>query len=99
MMREAARHPEWRQCMVTLGMAAAMVCGPTAVPRAATALDALQIKVLSNRADLISGGDALVEIVLPAKVLPTTVRVSAGGRDVTSVFALRSNGRFMGLVT
>src|SRR5262245_34521359 len=35
------------------------------VAAAAPAVSPLQIKVLSNRADLVSGGDALVEIVLP----------------------------------
>ena len=46
-----------------------------------------EIKVLSNRADLISGGDALVEVV-PAPP-PGTV-IMAGGANVTSSFALRA---------
>lgn len=57
------------------------------------------IKVLSNRADLISGGDALVEVLLPAGVDSSAVKVDLDGRDVTSQFALRPNGRYMGLVT
>jgi Tannase-like family of unknown function (DUF6351) len=57
------------------------------------------IVVLSNRADLVSGGDALVEVVLPGRVDPSTVRVTVNGRDVTSAFAVRSNGRYEGLVT
>jgi len=59
----------------------------------------LQVKVLSNRADLVSGGDALIEIVLPRDVDPAKVRVDVAGRDVTSAFAVRSDGRFLGLVT
>jgi len=51
------------------------------------------IRVLSNRADLISGGDALVQVV------PAGARVDVGGRDVTSAFARRSDGRYTGLVT
>lgn len=58
----------------------------------------LEIKVLSNRADLISGGHALVEVVVPIGVATSSVRVDVGGRDVTSAFAVRPNGRFMGLV-
>lgn len=61
--------------------------------------DSLEIKVLSNRADLVSGGDALVEVVLPTDADPDKVGVDVDGRDVTSDFAVRSNGRFMGLVT
>lgn len=69
-------------------------------PDAATAV-ALQIKTLSNRADLISGGDALVEIVVQAGALSPSqsVHVTAGDRDVSSAFARRSDGRVIGLVT
>ena len=42
------------------------------------------IQVLSNQANLVSGGDALVQVVLPARVDPSTVSVSVDGRDVTS---------------
>src|SRR6266542_6898922 len=59
------------------------------------------IVVLSNRADLISGGDALVEIILPdkAKANPDDVKIDVDGHDVTSAFAVRADGRFYGLVT
>ena len=58
-----------------------------------------ELKVLSNRADLVSGGDALVQVVLPARVDPSTVRVSANGTDVTSAFAVRADGTYEGVVT
>lgn len=57
-----------------------------------------ELRVVSNRADLISGGDALVEIKLPEGTDPSAVRVDLDGRDVTADFALRANGRYMGLV-
>ncbi|MEO8936674.1 MAG: DUF6351 family protein [Burkholderiaceae bacterium] len=59
------------------------------------------ISVLSNRADLVSGGDVLLEVALPAGVAVSALTVNAGGRDVTSQFAARpsSNGRIIGLVT
>ena len=50
----------------------------------------LGIDVLSNRADLISAGDALVAVDVPAGVDPANVRVTDDGRDVTSAFALRA---------
>ena len=57
------------------------------------------IRVLSNRADLVSGGDALVAIDLPAGVHASQVRVRLRGRAVTKRFAVRSNGRFEGLLS
>ena len=76
-------------------VAAAIVAGAVAGPAAAAVP---RIEVLSNRADLISGGDALVELVLPEGVAAGQVRVDVDGRDVSSAFALRPDGRFVGLV-
>ena len=59
-----------------------------------------QIRVLSNRADLISGGDALVEIIWPAGTnLAQVTRIELDGVDVKPAFAMRPNGRYMGLLT
>lgn len=57
-----------------------------------------ELRVLSNRPQLISGGDALIEVVLPGGAAPETVLVTMDGRDVSDDFALRPNGRFMGVV-
>ncbi len=51
------------------------------------------IQVLSTRADLVSGGEALVA------VSTSRARVRLGTRDITSAFAVRADGRFEGLVT
>ena len=59
-----------------------------------TAQAAVTIDVLSNRADLISGGDALVAV---NGGVPNSVTLN--GQDVTSEFALRPNGRYEGLLT
>ncbi|HWL65633.1 MAG TPA: DUF6351 family protein, partial [Actinomycetota bacterium] len=56
------------------------------------------IEVLSNRADLVSGGDALVEIT-SASGVPADLAVTLNGSDVTSSFATRSNGRYLGVVS
>ena len=57
-----------------------------------------EISVVSNRADLISGGDALVSVDL-LDTSPRAVRVQLNGKDIKSAFAVRANGRFEGLVT
>jgi hypothetical protein len=57
------------------------------------------IEVLSNRADLVSGGDALVAVDLPPQVEARKARVYVDGRDVTGQFAIRPDGRFEGLLT
>jgi hypothetical protein len=80
---------------------AALVLGllACAAAPAEAAAPSLGIDVLSNRADVISAGDTLVEVKVPAGVSPSKVRVFDDGRDVTSSFAVRPNGRFEGLVT
>jgi hypothetical protein len=59
----------------------------------------LAIEVLFNRADLPSGGNAQVEVKLSKQANPSRVRVDLDGTEVTSAFAVRSDGRFVGLVT
>lgn len=56
------------------------------------------IEVLSNRSDLISGGDALVELRLPDGAAVQDLRVSLNGADISAAFARRANGRVMGRV-
>ncbi len=74
---------------------ALVFCGALAVPGAAST----EIAVLSNRADLVSGGDALVEVKFPAGVDPATAVIRLGATDVTGQFAVRPNGRYMGLLS
>lgn len=54
------------------------------------------IRDLSDRADVVSGGDALVEVVVPPGVDPSSARVDSDGRDVTAAFA---PGRMTGLLS
>ncbi|MBY4867678.1 hypothetical protein K6W76_14335 [Burkholderia anthina] len=58
-----------------------------------------EIKVLSTRADLVSDGDALVEMTLPNGAKPVNLRVTLNGSDISSQFATRPNGRYQGIVT
>ena len=57
------------------------------------------IQVTSSRADLVSGGDAVVRITLPQGSDLSNLHVDLGGTDVSSAFALRADGRIEGLVT
>ena len=77
------------------------ILAPVPVKGATTASNLIVIKALSNRADLISGGDALVEIVLPGAVSAAGLVVTVNGRDISSGFAPRPalGGRIVGLVT
>ncbi|EHN10956.1 hypothetical protein PAI11_21850 [Patulibacter medicamentivorans] len=60
---------------------------------------AVTIQTSSNRADLISGGDAVMTIGLPAGATVGELTVRVGDRDVTRSFARRPGGRVEGLVT
>ena len=59
----------------------------------------LEIRTVNNRADLVSGGDAMVEIVLPEGADTAGLKVDVAGRDVSSAFARRSDGRVTGVIT
>ncbi len=58
----------------------------------------ISIEVLSNRADLVSEGDALVEITVQDGN-PADLAVALNGADITSSFGARPSGRTMGVVT
>jgi hypothetical protein len=77
----------------------AVVMASTALAAPAALAQSLQIRVLSTRADLVSGGQALTAVQLPAGTNPSTVKVSLNGNDVTGQFAERPNGQFEGLLT
>src|SRR5262245_51269896 len=67
---------------------------------AMAATGGLNIAMLSNRADLISGGDALVRIDLPSAVDPSRgVKVFLNNTLVNQMFVARPGGHLMGLVT
>jgi hypothetical protein len=72
----------------------ALLCGPVYADDVEP-----EIKVLSNRADLISGGDALVEIIWGGAASSKVARIELNGVDVKPTFAIRPNGRYMGLLT
>jgi hypothetical protein len=68
-------------------------------PNTIAAKHLVRIVVLSTRADLVSGGEALVQVLLPPGATASSARLNVDGRDVTGEFAMRANGKFEGLVT
>ncbi|HEX9889685.1 MAG TPA: DUF6351 family protein, partial [Nitriliruptorales bacterium] len=80
------------------GLAATLTVPLTGAP-AAAAGDVVAVEVLSNRADLMAGGDALVEVTVPDGADASRLTLDVNGRDVTDAFAVRTDGRFLGVVT
>ena len=66
---------------------------------AGASAETFAVHAVSDRADLVSGGDALVSVGLPRNVSPASVRVALNGSDITSQFAKRPDGSYEGLVT
>src|SRR3954469_25064185 len=57
------------------------------------------IKVLSNRANLVSGGDALVRVTLPRGVKARRLKLTAGKRNVTKALARTGKHKLEGVIT
>ncbi len=62
---------------------------PAPSPAPAPAPAAFEVRTLSSRPDMVSGGDTLLEIRAPQGVLPSNVRVSLNGKDVTAQVPVR----------
>src|SRR5438270_12095101 len=77
------------------------ILAPVPVKGATTASNLIVIKALSNRADLISAGDALVEIVLPGAVSAAGLVVTVNARDISTRSAPRPalGGRSIRMLT
>jgi hypothetical protein len=59
----------------------------------------VEIRTLSTRPDMVSGGDVLVQVDVPSNIRPTHVRVTLNGRDVTDAFRPgQVSGALVGLV-
>jgi hypothetical protein len=82
--------------LVLAAMFAAVV--PAANDALAASEDVLTVASISNRADLVSGDNVLLEITPSSGLDPSLVSVDVDGRDVTDAFAVRADGRFLGLV-
>lgn len=58
----------------------------------------VRITTLSNRADLISGGNALIQVDWPVGISFQKLKVKLGDRDVTKEFTLIKPGQAIGLI-
>jgi hypothetical protein len=78
---------------VAIAGLAALIC---AAP--AGAEPAPRIKVLSNRADLVSGGDALVRVKLPRGAKASQLKLKAGRDNVTGALERTGKRKLTGVV-
>ena len=81
-----------------IGSAAAAVLLAAGTPAgvvtgAAQAAGGIEVTVLSGRPDMVSGGDALLRIDVPADVAPSDVRVAVNGVDATGAFRAAAEAR------
>lgn len=80
-----------------IGLVAALLV--VAVPLESSGADhGLRLEVVSTRADMVTGGNALVAVSLGDGVSPEHVEVTAGDRDVTDDFEQAGDGRLLGMV-
>jgi hypothetical protein len=84
---------------VLFALPTALIAGVLAgISSAGPAAGDVRISTLSNRADLVSGEDALVRISTPG-ANASSARITLNGRDVTRAFRAHSDGRGLGLLT
>src|SRR4051794_24085583 len=84
---------------VGMGLVLALFASVLAVSsNAAASGDGVSITTLSNRADLISGDDALVQIGVPSGASASDLTVRVNGADVTQAFDKNSDGAGEGLI-
>ena len=94
---------QWTLAVLALGVAWVLSgCGgssPVSGGTGSSGGGAAVIKVLSNRSDLINGGDALVEVDPPAGIAATALSISLNGQDISQHFSTGSGGQYLGLVS
>jgi hypothetical protein len=74
--------------------------GDPGTPAPPVSVGKIALATLSGRADMVTGGDTLLEVALPEGVAAADVRVTRNGEDVTAAFAVQPGGRSLrGLVT
>jgi uncharacterized tannase-like protein DUF6351 len=69
----------------------------SALPSASRGDSAL--RVLSNRPDLVSGGDVLIEVVLPPATPPESVALLDDGQPAQATVGIDGSGRYLARVT
>lgn len=95
--RDSMQTYRYLKAIVVLSALFAVACGSSSPTDGAAGSSA--IKVVSNRADLLSGGDVLIDIVPPAGVDRTAATVALNNQDVTGAFSPMPDGTLRGLIT
>jgi hypothetical protein len=87
--------------IAALAMSTGVALAGQATAQAAVArrTEKVRIETPSTRADLVSGDQTLVRVVVAKPKLLRQMKVFVGSRDVTSSFAMRANGHYEGLLT
>src|SRR3546814_19285909 len=87
--------------IIVLSVLAVLVAafGSSSPPSGNSSSGGIDIRVMSNRADLISGGDALLDIVTPAGVDIASGTMSLHGKAVTGACASHDEDTRRALVT
>jgi Tannase-like family of unknown function (DUF6351) len=91
----------WLAAASVIAVAAGITVPAIARAAAAPALPGrlALISVSNPRPELVSGGEVLIRVRVPAGVRPSDVRVTSDGASVTSSFAAQPDGSLLGLVT
>lgn len=84
----------WRAVAALVALTAVAAALPA---QAAAGGSVVRIKVLSDRADLVSGGAALIKVLLPSGAKRSDVSATVGNRDVGR-YLHRRGGALVGLV-
>jgi hypothetical protein len=84
-----AMHPMSRTALRVAALA--LISTAVSVPSGA----APEIRVLSNRPDLVSAGDVLIEVVLPPGTPPASVVLLRNGSPATAVSGVDVDGRYL----
>ena len=75
-----------RRTMLALSVAAMVVVMGRPLAAQTTGSASLEVRTVSTRPDTVSGGEVLVQIVLPRNVAADRVAVTLNGRDVRAAF-------------
>jgi len=101
MMADRRFHPglriaDWRRRLTIVVVTATLVGLAWEAPESRAPFE---IRTLSSRADLVSGGDALVAITVPAGTKAGQLNVALNGKDITARFTLdAATGEYRGVV-
>ncbi|MEA2434864.1 MAG: hypothetical protein QOG54_2321 [Actinomycetota bacterium] len=92
--------PRRRHRFILLSLVITLIAGVVSSGTLASARDGVvEIRPLSNRADLVSGDDVLVKFSVPDGANPSDLRISVNGSDVTEAFRQHSDGEGEGVLS